>query len=290
MVSILLVVVAIWFYSFYAEENQCSSGFPDKVESSFAETPDIAKDIPVHQKGLETEGPEAENPGKRADPQSPKKIPAVEQWETEEISGSGEAEKIEQSESHLPENQSKPQESESGRFSKLDRSGNLLPPEADSWSCVFGAETQLVWEVKTADSGVHNEKNRFVWFDPAVSNDVFSGDSVSENTCTFFDESTATYCNTYRLTVEVDRAKLCGFSSWRLPSADEFDSIIVGRGTATVVDSNFFPNIQREYYWTSEPVAYDDRSAWAVLFRYRAPKNDMEKDIPVYARLVAGGF
>ncbi|WGL15721.1 DUF1566 domain-containing protein [Microbulbifer bruguierae] len=177
---------------------------------------------------------------------------------------------------------------EDGRFSKIDKHGNLLPADATNWSCIFDKETKLTWENKIRDSGIHNANNKFTWFDPNVESGIFSGVSVSENTCTFYTESTDTYCSTYNLAAKVNGENLCGFSGWRLPSVAELNSIIVNRGSAAVVNKEFFPNTQKDYYWTSEAVAYTDTRAWAVMFRYGASPNDLSKSASAYARLVAG--
>ena len=48
---------------------------------------------------------------------------------------------------------------------KMSGSGETLPLETESWSCVLDDKTSLVWEVKSDKKGVQYALNTYTWFD-----------------------------------------------------------------------------------------------------------------------------
>lgn len=58
----------------------------------------------------------------------------------------------------------------------------------------------------------------------------------------------------------------CGFSTnWRLPKTTELLSIVDNGKYNPAIDTDYFPNTESSYYWTSDTVLSD---AWFVHFRY----------------------
>jgi hypothetical protein len=66
----------------------------------------------------------------------------------------------------------------------------------------------------------------------------------------------------------VNAARLCGYSDWRLPTADELQGI-VDYGVAypdPAIDVTWFPNTQQDVYWTGTGYAGHSNDAWFVDF------------------------
>ncbi|MEQ1837635.1 MAG: DUF1566 domain-containing protein, partial [Candidatus Nitrotoga sp.] len=91
----------------------------------------------------------------------------------------------------------------------------------------------------------------------------------------------------------VNAQGLCGFSDWRLPTADELQSI-VDYGVAypgPTIDASWFPNTQGNLYWSASPfvgVVGDDDDAWDVyFFNGNVSVNSLNFSYPV--RLVRAG-
>ncbi|MBT7307336.1 MAG: hypothetical protein HN842_03915 [Gammaproteobacteria bacterium] len=48
-------------------------------------------------------------------------------------------------------------------YIKVDVNGNELADSATEWSCVYDDVTQLLWEKKTDDEGIHDKDNTYRW-------------------------------------------------------------------------------------------------------------------------------
>ena len=139
-------------------------------------------------------------------------------------------------------------------FSKLDSSGNPLAIQnvawssngsesaGSQWACVRDNLTGLIWEVKTdvGDSSntanIHHKDNTYQWGD-----------------------------NNWQSLVDGSNAGngLCGFSDWRVPTADELASILL-IGSNPSIDTHYFANTVSYQYWTS--TAYASGFARVVYF------------------------
>jgi len=137
-------------------------------------------------------------------------------------------------------------------FSKIDAAGLPLATDAREWSCVKDNVTGLVWELKTDDGGLRDKDN------------VFTDYSVDFNPANTY--QTAGDASSYAPSVNAQG--LCGANDWRLPTADELQSIVhyglLYPGPA--IDSAFFPNSANGVYWTSTAHAGDPQKAWVVFF------------------------
>jgi len=60
---------------------------------------------------------------------------------------------------------------------------------------------------------------------------------------------------------------LCGYSDWRLPNVNEFESLVNAEqsNTAAWLNTQGFSNVQQSYYWSSTTCAFDTNRAWTVL-------------------------
>ena len=137
-------------------------------------------------------------------------------------------------------------------FSKLNANGEFLPASASSWSCVKDNVTGLIWEVKTDDGGIHDKDNTYHWGGKTHLGSGFG-----------------TYYNDWDTLVDGSNAEqLCGLSGWRVPTAEELQSIVNYGRTNPAIDTNYFPNTPGTYFWSASPVAYYSYGAWGVSFDY----------------------
>jgi hypothetical protein len=163
-------------------------------------------------------------------------------------------------------------------FTKIDASGAALSSTASQWTCVKDNVTGLVWESKTDDGSLHDKDDTYVWYesDPRLGNGGLPGyerasdydPSRYDQTCIGFSNgNNATYCNTKAFVNRVNQAGYCGANNWRLPTREELNSL-VDYETSPRIDTNYFPLIQSNYYWTSVPYAYLNKHVWTVNFQY----------------------
>jgi hypothetical protein len=95
-----------------------------------------------------------------------------------------------------------------------------------------------------------------------------TGLRAAGNSYTNLGDNSANDASTY--VSAVNAAKLCGYSDWRLPTADELQGLVdysVAYPRPTI-DATWFPNTQQYAYWTGTRYASDARFAWAVDFDY----------------------
>jgi hypothetical protein len=116
--------------------------------------------------------------------------------------------------------------------------------------CVKDNITGLVWEGKPA-SGTRSATNTYTNYDFATYGDV-------------------AYLNTNSLgyVAAVNAAALCGYTDWRLPTADELQTLVDYSSYGLTIDATWFPNTQGNWYWTSSPYVGYSYYAWVVSFSY----------------------
>ena len=61
---------------------------------------------------------------------------------------------------------------------------------------------------------------------------------------------------------------LAGHSDWDLPTIEELQLIIDRSRYSPAINTDFFQNIQNDWYWTKTPAAWSSASAWSVYFYY----------------------
>ncbi len=146
-------------------------------------------------------------------------------------------------------------------FTPLDASGNAIAltgspaVPAATPRCVKDNLTNLIWEVKTA-SGLQDTSRGYAW-----------GSDAGDATC----GASVNPCNTDTYIAVLNAANLCGETAddWRLPTRRELLGIVHNGlpdyGTA-MIDVNYFPATQSNWYWTSDTYASDPSVAWIVSF------------------------
>jgi len=62
-------------------------------------------------------------------------------------------------------------------------------------------------------------------------------------------------------------ANFLGYNDWRLPNANELESIVERRCFNPAINAAIFPNTPGNFYWSSSPYAGNSSFAWGVFFR-----------------------
>ena len=162
-------------------------------------------------------------------------------------------------------------------FVKLSNEGEVLDFENSNWSCVLDQKTSLVWEVKGETEGLQYTKNTYTWFDGETGR---GGGMYSKN-C-FWGEG----CNTKSYINDINEVQLCTYTDWRLPTRDELKTIINYYSDKDIlIDLVFFPNTQKDTYWTSMTAKDNPSLAYEIPFFYGG-SIIREKSIDTYIRLV----
>jgi hypothetical protein len=93
-----------------------------------------------------------------------------------------------------------------------------------------------------------------------------TGLRAAGNTYNNLGDNNANDASTYVATVNA--IKLCGYSDWRLPTADELQTLVDYSVAypGPSIDSTWFPNTQQWVYWTATPYAGEASSAWDLYF------------------------
>jgi len=145
-------------------------------------------------------------------------------------------------------------------FTKISGSGAALAANAASWNCVKDNVTGLIWEVKTDDSGLHDKDWYYSWYEPDTTKNGGYAGYQNSGSCS------GSACDTYAYIQAVNAAGWCGYNDWRLPTVDELSDIASLDRYNPAIDTDYFPNTQSAWYWSSSPVAISGDDAWDVYF------------------------
>lgn len=173
-------------------------------------------------------------------------------------------------------------------YTKIDKRGEKLPNNANTWQCVADNVSGFMWEVKTATNGLHHSTDKFTWYN---ANKKTNGGKIGDwnsrgKHCYGYEEGKPkTYCHTEQFVSRVNKQGLCGFHDWRLPTRTELTSLIHFGRTEPAIDTQFFPHTQHDFYWTNSPTATRKLEAWTVSFEYGFT-TPMRRTDTRYARLV----
>lgn len=152
-------------------------------------------------------------------------------------------------------------------FTRLDGNGEQIDGTPTSWSCVRDNTTGLIWEVKSAQTGLHHQDDVFTWYH-SEENGGFAGDEqAAAGMCQ------SQPCHTENYVQQVNARGLCGFFDWRLPTHYELMTLINFSLTSLLLDTDFFPLMgstnERRWYWTRNAAAdgvgeAGAQNAWAI--------------------------
>lgn len=144
-------------------------------------------------------------------------------------------------------------------FRKVCRSGQMagegscpsdpvLGDGPDDWGCTYDNVTQLTWETKTDDDGIHRGLRFYTNQGHKSRNDPADAGWLVDATNT---------------------EALCGATNWRLPDGHELQSLVhYGRRapgeSGPMIDLSFFPN-SGSRYWTRTTYVSDRTLAWYLV-------------------------
>lgn len=147
--------------------------------------------------------------------------------------------------------------------------------------CVQDNVTGLMWEVKTANGDLRDWTKTYTNYSAA---DL--GPTSQYGTAT----------DASGFVTAVNASNLCGHSEWRLPTADELQSIVdySVSSPGPTVDAIWFPNTQGSAFWSASPWFGGGTSsyiynAFAVLFNSGAVYDTYGRTDTHFVRLVRAG-
>lgn len=153
--------------------------------------------------------------------------------------------------------------------------------------CVRDEVTGLVWEGKTA-SGQRAGNARYTNYDGTTPLQKWNGSAFVEPAQADIDAPT----NSVGHKKALNSAGLCGFNDWRLPTADELQSL-VDYGVpdpGPQIDTNWFPNTpsfpDQLLWWSSSPDVARSGFAWYVYFGYGSVGMARRDNALIHLRLV----
>ncbi len=186
-------------------------------------------------------------------------------------------------------------ETHQSKFVKLGSAGEALENNAKKWACVADNVTGLTWEKRDPTTALHGH-DTYIWYQPeqAISGSPRAHPELdwADSTCFGFnpDDSTS-FCNTSSYAERVNQSNYCGFSDWRLPTANELLTLVDPdrklRNIKPLIDTRFFPFHQPFLYWTS---TVNSDGIVATVFSDDRIFANSERSDTIMVRLVRGNI
>jgi Protein of unknown function (DUF1566) len=128
-------------------------------------------------------------------------------------------------------------------YVKVANNGSLLTAAAalgaapTNWACTKDKRTGLTWEIKTAAQGLRHYQNYYSNYDSLVDPQNLEGTPPDQSQLDWETNSIG-YRNA------VNAMALCGYTNWRIPTAEELFSLYnFGRSPSSLlIDTDWFPN------------------------------------------------
>ena len=151
-------------------------------------------------------------------------------------------------------------------------------------TCVLDTTTQLTWQTKTSQPGLHNAMNTYSWFDPTETNGELDFRGLEDG-----GDCDGSSCDTWHYVRAVNEAGYCGHNDWRMPIKDELFSVSDLRRAENppTMNTAFFPHAQSAEYWSGNDYSFQYNTAWAWSFEYGHDRVEWKKE-PKFVRLVRG--
>jgi hypothetical protein len=148
------------------------------------------------------------------------------------------------------------------RFKKLSKSGKVLENNATSWACIEDTDTNLIWENKSNEKGIHYFKSKYKW---GKWEDLVNASN---------------------------QEKLCGFDDWRVPNNGEVHSLIdyrfpLRKDRRTPIGELFF-SFQGTKMWSTTSVVHNPSKAYYVPRRREFVFHPIRKTKAFFVVLVRG--
>lgn len=149
------------------------------------------------------------------------------------------------------------------------------------WACLRDNWTGLVWEVpqRVAGAGLYDTSYRYSWYNP---------DSATNGGDPGKAKGGYRKLDTYHFVKKVNAVKLCGFSDWRLPTAEELRNLLnIGAPGSPLGILPAIPTLESAGYWTATPGDLSSRATViSAQYGYDSflPKRQLN-----YVILVRGG-
>ncbi|MBZ2189930.1 DUF1566 domain-containing protein [Alcanivorax sp. JB21] len=159
----------------------------------------------------------------------------------------------------------------------------------NDWACTRDNVTGLIWEVKLDDAGqLRHGGHTYTWYN--TDPDTNGGDAgrLDGGTCA------GSACDTQAYVAAINALNegngLCGVRDWRLPDRVALQSVVhYGRSSGPALDTEYFPNMMVNQYWSAATLASRSDLARAIL-NWTGAYNSHSKDGAAHGvRLVAGG-
>ncbi len=150
--------------------------------------------------------------------------------------------------------------------------------------CVLDTITQLMWQTKSSEPGLHNAQNTYSWFAPDEANGELDYRGVENG-----GNCDSSSCDTWHYVQAVNAAEYCGYSDWRMPSKDELFSIsdLQRANAPPTINTAFFPKTHSAEYWSGNDYSFQYNTAWAWSFEFGHDRVDWKKEAK-FVRLVRG--
>lgn len=178
---------------------------------------------------------------------------------------------------------------ETSRFVKVDPKGTEIEENDGPWHCIKDNEQRLYWMVGRDDESPFDSYWTYSWY----SSSLHIGEP-HKGSCFYKTPG----CNVSDIVAQANLQKVCGLSTWRLPTSQELLSLVQPptKPEGPYIQSGFFPHTHKGDYWSSNAAealtikAFTHLNQGAVAVSF---KDGTKRVLPyrnaAFVRLVANG-